>query len=516
MLTTFLRGLVGLAGAAALEPWLLGARVWAADGGSVLSPEAPPGEGPEGAEVGAAGALWNEELVTVGADRMAVSWVTDAPGETALWLGERPEEMRRYAWGDRTRHHLAEVEGLAPDTRYVYRVETDGTFGPLNSFRTLPKPPGTRRLRLGWIADSHLAAGSGAGDLNQRYLGKLTDAAPTLLERALNDLMQKGVDAVVHAGDLTDTAHPDEYHAFQAIVAPYAARVPYAAVPGNHDKYRRKTGGIGEAGFREAIGDTLPRLLDLGAATVILLDSARPDDDWGWIPTASLTWLNRTLNETAGRPTFIVLHHPANGMDLWFGTTNFFALQAVIAKHPHVVGVLSGHMHRNFISLARHGDRTLPYIELPATVQFPNGYGLIDLYDGGYVYTSHKISAIDLSERSREAVLKGLNDAYVLYTLGGPGDRNLSYDAGRRTVIRQSGFAVVAVVELTRLFTLLKERSGAAFSVAAADAANLRRLVFGRFATREEAERRRAELAAVLPFPLAVREEAAGALPRSF
>ncbi|RKQ89075.1 purple acid phosphatase family protein [Brockia lithotrophica] len=452
-------------------------------------------------------AIYHEELVTVGADRMAVTWVTEQPGSTVLWLGEHPERLTRYTFGGATRYHLAEVDRLLPATRYFYQVETDGVRGPLNTLRTLPAPRGSLLYRVGFVSDSHIATQAGEGDPNQLYLGKLLEDGPELLRSALDDLVRKGANYLVHGGDLTESGRADEYALFRNVVAPYAAALPFAAVPGNHDKYQKKTGGVGEAGFREYVSGELYRAEVQGDALFVYLDSARTNNDWGYIPQAELRWLDATLAAHREKKAFLVLHHPTNGMDVWFGTTNFLQFQNIVKRYPNVQGVFAGHMHRNYVTVGKGARGALPYVELPATVQFPNGYGLVDVYEGGIVYTSHKVSALHLSEKSREKVLRQLSDLYVLYTLGCAGDRALTFDVEQGTVVRQEGFLLTAVVELRTALGLLRDAITRRVSLTAAEAKNLVRVVFGRFATREEAERRKAELAQIVPFPLSIREE---------
>jgi len=101
-------------------------------------------------------------------------------------------------------------------------------------------------------------------------------------------------------------------------------------------------------------------------------------------------------------------------------------------RASNVQAVFCGHMHRNAITTNRWLGGSRPYIEVPATVQFPCGYGLVRIYEGGFEYGSHKISRLDLSEKSRRKVALGLGSLYSQYAFGSLADRSFSYLSDRK------------------------------------------------------------------------------------
>jgi 3',5'-cyclic-AMP phosphodiesterase len=117
----------------------------------------------------------------------------------------------------------------------------------------------------------------------------------------------------------------------------------------------------------------------------------------GCLGRAQLAWIDRTLGARPDVPAFVCLHHPPvpvgipflDGMILDDAT----ALAAVIRKHPHVVRVLAGHVHRDVSALFagtllatapstfRQAALRLHDAEPPGYVADPAGF-LLHLLDG--------------------------------------------------------------------------------------------------------------------------------------
>lgn len=116
-----------------------------------------------------------------------------------------------------------------------------------------------------------------------------------------------------------------------------------------------------------------------------------------------------------------------------YGIENHQAFQKLLKLFPEVQGVFCGHIHRNKVTTSPLMTGFLPYVEVPATVQFPCAYAVARVYEEGFTYNSYKVSRLDLSEMSRERfILKsGGKGIFTRYGLGGAGDRNFSYISGR-------------------------------------------------------------------------------------
>lgn len=155
-------------------------------------------------------------------------------------------------------------------------------------------------------------------------------------------------DLVLFTGDLTETGAPEEYANFLRLVDGLPLRM--AAIPGNHDRHAAFAAAL--AGTRVAIG-ALPRLhlvVDDLPLRVIALDSVAEGESRGRLDPADLDWLGARLDEAPERETAVFLHHPpfANGIpfsdrDSCRGAEG---LGALLARHPQVIGLGSGHVHR--------------------------------------------------------------------------------------------------------------------------------------------------------------------------
>lgn len=136
----------------------------------------------------------------------------------------------------------------------------------------------------------------------------LVDTAAALLRTigTLNGLSPRP-DLVVISGDIADSAQPEEYtHATKLLGA---LQMPFAAIPGNHDR---------RALMREAFPDSLYGKADCALNTVrrvegldiFLMDSTVAGAAHGELDAATLVWLDSALAASATRPAFLFLHHP--------------------------------------------------------------------------------------------------------------------------------------------------------------------------------------------------------------
>jgi len=435
----------------------------------------------------------NEELCTVGSDHAVISWVTSAPcSAVTVYIGENPARMTGFGTVSNSRYHQVELTGLKPDTVYWYQVTSGRAKGSLNSFRTLPAGGGKQLFKFAVISDAHVPAGSIFNDVNKIYLGKLTEYADVLLVRSIRDVKKRGVDLVVFTGDLTDTATRRQYRELRYRLLPHLGGTPFCLCPGNHDKFTRY-GGVGEEGFYEYLSGRRPawREFFFREHQFLLLDSCRPDDNWGFMGEDQLQWLEQRLHAGGGRPAFIFLHHPSHGFDLWFGLKNHRDLLNIIKKFPAVRGVFCGHMHRSKVTRYRAATGDVPFVEVPATVQYPCACAVVKVCENGFEYNAYKLTRPDLSEKSRERfILKnGGRAVFTRYSFGGLGDRSFAFYGG--VLYRPRLYELSVTFEHEKavaLYERLRLDEGA--SLAPAEAGRTR-VVLGRFATVQAAFRAR-------------------------
>ncbi|GIG68191.1 hypothetical protein [Phytomonospora endophytica] len=89
-------------------------------------------------------------------------------------------------------------------------------------------------------------------------------------------------------------------------------------------------------------------------ARVVALDSRRPDSPAGLLGAEQLAWLDGVLTERPDVPAVVCLHHPPLAVGIPFldgiRLDDGPALADVVARHPRVVRVLAGHVHRTVVA----------------------------------------------------------------------------------------------------------------------------------------------------------------------
>jgi len=196
-------------------------------------------------------------------------------------------------------------------------------------------------LLVAQITDCHIV------EPGATWAGRL-DTADTLARVVAHlNTMSPRPDLVVLTGDLVNDARPEQYANAARILA--ALEPPLLVVPGNHDDRTRlramfpqlPAGGPDDR--LDSVDDRLP-------LRVVGLDTTVPDAPGGRYTPDQMAWLDDMLASAPERPTLIVQHHPpfATGI-AWMDADAFVGaelLLPVIERHPQVLGVACGHMHR--------------------------------------------------------------------------------------------------------------------------------------------------------------------------
>jgi 3',5'-cyclic-AMP phosphodiesterase len=200
------------------------------------------------------------------------------------------------------------------------------------------------RIVIAQITDTHIRA---PGRLTYRKIDTsayLRDAVAFLASPPVP------IDAVVHTGDLTDFATDEEYGHFRAIMAPL--RVPFYALPGNHDERTTFRRAFTELDLPAA--GPLNYVAAVGELRLVMLDSCVPGSPYGELGAATLAWLDGTLAAAPDRPTLVALHHPPfiagiRHMDVQ-NCRDAGDLEPVLRRHPQVKALLCGHVHRTVMT----------------------------------------------------------------------------------------------------------------------------------------------------------------------
>jgi Icc protein len=239
-------------------------------------------------------------------------------------------------------------------------------------------------MRIAHVTDLHvelplrvseLASKRAIGAFNLRVMGRSRHFTLASIEALVARVVAEQPDLVVCTGDLTSTATAREFERARALLAPVIDRFPFVCIPGNHDVYTPDGFGRYLAQFGEFGGSTgFPFRRSFDGLEVIGLHVSRPAlTSQGIAPDDQLAALERLLGEGSG-PALVLLHYPLRGRDgapyrPWTrNLRNAARLEALLARHPRVIGLLHGHEH--------HGFRTT----------LPGGLPSFDPGAGGYAH----------------------------------------------------------------------------------------------------------------------------------
>lgn len=251
----------------------------------------------------------------------------------------------------------------------------------------LAAPTAADPTRLAVFSDPHVAVDA-AGTWKQ------FETTRDRLRAAVADVDDRGVDAVVVAGDLTKDGHPREFDAVDEILADLSP--PFVAVPGNHDVPKafddHETPSVAAFAERYPPGE-VPFVERLGGVDVVGLDTATAPDDGlrsthdGIVADDEVAWLESALADL--EDPIVVMHHNLPGVFDQFAAYRDRAgpeanlpprlrdPDAVVAAlaDADVPLVVSGHVH--FPTVAETaGVRELV---APPLCSFPQGYLLLDV-----------------------------------------------------------------------------------------------------------------------------------------
>lgn len=199
----------------------------------------------------------------------------------------------------------------------------------------------SQSLLIAQLTDIHLGfEPDNPDELNSR---RLDEAVAAVL--ALDPLP----DLLLATGDLADQGDAASYRRVRQTLAALPFPVLYCL--GNHDL---------RAGFREVFPEVptadgfIQYVVEDWPLRLVVIDTLEEGRHGGAFCERRARWLDTALGETR-RPTLLVLHHPpiATGID-WMttGPEEAWALRlaAVVSRHTHVVGAVSGHIHRAIVS----------------------------------------------------------------------------------------------------------------------------------------------------------------------
>jgi Icc protein len=236
-------------------------------------------------------------------------------------------------------------------------------------------------MKIIQVTDIHLGQ---QGEL--RYGANLHER----LARCIDDINARHADAAlcVFTGDLTETGEASSYADLKAALQ--ALSVPYRLLPGNHDKRANLVAAFpkcadGESGFVQSVYAT-------EEGSLLFLDTLAEGRVAGELCEGRLAWLDARLNEAAGRPAYIFMHHPP--IELGLAQLDPLGLEqperflGLLRRHGNAGHIFFGHVHRDIAGTVAgipfsaqrglHARFVLDFVDPGAVVeQAPPSYAII-------------------------------------------------------------------------------------------------------------------------------------------
>jgi 3',5'-cyclic-AMP phosphodiesterase len=204
------------------------------------------------------------------------------------------------------------------------------------------------------LSDLHI------GNPNQKDDHLFSDTTQTLEHvKSLIATMEPQPSFIVISGDLTNRGDRESFVELKRLLA--EIEIPMLLALGNHDTQEQFYEVMLEQPERGTERYHYSQDFEVQGGVglrVIVLDSSAPNKVFGTINPEQFAWLERELEADPELPKLVVVHHPPAPMHLpIFDHINFDSddaakLQAML-EGQHVIGVLSGHVHYDQVSVRR-------------------------------------------------------------------------------------------------------------------------------------------------------------------
>jgi len=401
-----------------------------------------------------------------------------APADAEVVWGTDPARLDRTASSDRTDtpYHQVRLTGLEPGRTYHYQARSAGLPVPPTVFSlidgnavstadgpapgtgpfafTVPMPPPGRFLfSVVLCNDLHVGetVAGRSGDIpgleGVSQAPGLPPYPEVMFRSVAEDAARLGARFLLAAGDITAEAEPVDLRTAREMFDRFGERhTDWFLTRGNHD---RAHDGDPYAACR----------VGRWQGHDCFADQFLPDDEPGWIATEAhglrvlgldtydkpgkgsdsgglsddqMEWFRETVDADPDRPTVVFGHHPlvveGSPYPVTDGSTLDAAQAATIVEryraNPGVFLHHAGHTHRNKRS-DLPGAPGVVHQEVAAVKEYPGGFTLLRVHEGGYALNFHKASSDEAAawlERSRTQI----GHTWPQFALGSRvSDRNL-------------------------------------------------------------------------------------------
>jgi 3',5'-cyclic-AMP phosphodiesterase len=274
-----------------------------------------------------------------------------------------------------------------------------------------------------------------------------------MAESMTADAAARGAGVLIVAGDLSAAALPGQLSGSRQLLDRFGRLTlagalhsgDYVVARGNHDQPQAgpayascsPAGPAGPAGYDDCVPEVygLPQgkltVTQAGGLRLIGLDTTTLNTPGGAIGDDQFAALQQVLAVSQDQPTLVFGHHPVTsesadstiagpGFDL--DRADAARLEALYAVTPGVFFHHSGHTHRN-LRTTSPAAAGVDFLEVAATKEYPGGFALLRVYEGGYMANFYKSSGALARQWSQTSGGEYLG-LYPAYTLGALTDRN--------------------------------------------------------------------------------------------
>ncbi|WP_426574903.1 metallophosphoesterase family protein [Aquihabitans sp. McL0605] len=306
--------------------------------------------------------------------------------------------------------------------------------GPF-SFTVPQPPPGRFLFSVVLCNDLHVGetVAGHSGDIPAlQGVSQLPGHAPypeVMFKSLVHDATKLGAGFLLATGDITAEAEPVDLRTARSMLDAFGDRhTDWFLTPGNHDHAHDGADyascSVGRWGGHDCFVDeffpgTGPTwlatdLLGLRVIGIDTYDKAGKGSDSGGMGPDQMDWFRQTIDEHPDQPTVVFGHHPllveASPYPVTGGSTLDAAQAATIVDryqaNPGVFLHHAGHTHRNRRSELA-GAPGVVHQEVAAVKEYPGGFTLLRIHEGGYALNFHKSSSDEArawSERSRTQI----------------------------------------------------------------------------------------------------------------
>ena len=322
-------------------------------------------------------------------------------------------------------------------------------------FTTPQPPPGRHLFTIALCNDLHLGektagllktvGGVGLPPGIEQEAGKRPYAEITA-DALSREARQRGADLLLAAGDVTSEAGQRDTRNAKHYLDQFGTyKTDYFVARGNHDRVHNTTDSKAcststlHGGYHDCFHDTFApddktffarQRFGLRIIGIDTYDTTGNGGDEGAMGAGQMAFVQHELARDRDRPTIVFGHHPVaidqvdNTLPPFYGLNAKNARQLTTA-YKYAPGVFfhhAGHTHRNKRAVSLAAPHVM-FQEVSATKEYPGGFSLLRIHEGGYAMNFYKLrdlAAQEWVERSRPEYF----GAMPVYTFGNVADRN--------------------------------------------------------------------------------------------